>query len=72
MFNRRTLAVIKRELRAKLFSKTFILMTILVPIFMIGILSINIFIQSLSSEQKSNVVVISDTKEIQQKLEDES
>ena len=71
MFNRRTLAVIKRELRAKLFSKTFILMTILVPIFMIGILSINIFIQSLSSEQKSNVVVISDTKEIQQKLEDE-
>ena len=71
MFNRRTLAVIKRELRAKLFSKTFILMTILVPIFMIGILSINIFIQSLSSEQKSNIVVISDTKEIQQKLEDE-
>ena len=71
MFNRRTLAVIKRELRAKLFSKTFILMTILVPIFMFVILSINIFIESLSSEQKSNIIVLTDSNEIQNRIQDE-
>jgi ABC-2 type transport system permease protein len=71
MFNRRTLAVIKRELKSKLFSKTFILMTILVPLFMLGIFSIQIFIHSLSGEQKSNIIVLTDTQEIQQKVESE-
>jgi ABC-2 type transport system permease protein len=69
MFNRRTIAIIKRELKSKLFSKTFILMTILVPLFMFGIISIQIFIHSLSGEQKSNIIVLTDTEEIQQKLE---
>lgn len=71
MFNRRTVAVIKRELKSKLFSKTFIIMTVLVPLFMLGILSIQYFIYSLSEEQKSNIIVFTDNEEIRQKLENE-
>lgn len=71
MFNRRTVAVIKRELKSKLFSKTFIFMTVLVPLFMLGILSIQYFIYSLSEEQKSNIIVFTDNEEIRQKLENE-
>ncbi len=69
MFNRRTLAVIKRELKSKLFSKTFIFMTILVPVFMLFIMGIQYFIYSLSEEQKSNIVIMTDSDEIKNKIE---
>lgn len=71
MFNRRTLAIIKRELKSKLFSKTFIFMTILVPVFMLGIMGIQYFIYSLSEEQKSNIVIMTDNEEIKNKIENE-
>lgn len=71
MFNRRTLAIIKRELKSKLFSKTFIFMTVLVPAFMLGIMGIQYFIYSLSEEQKSNIVIITDSEEIKSKIENE-
>lgn len=71
MFNRRTLAIIKRELKSKLFSRTFIFMTVLVPLFMVGIFAIQYFIMSLSEEQKSKIVVVTDSEEIKSKLENE-
>ncbi len=71
MFNRRTLAIIKRELKSKLFSRTFIFMTVLVPLFMFGIFAIQYFIMSLSEEQKSKIVVVTDSEEIKSKLENE-
>lgn len=71
MFNNRTIAIIKRELKMKLFSRSFILMTFLVPLFMIGIFSIQILIHSLSEEQKSNIILVSDSEEINQKLQNE-
>lgn len=71
MFNRRTLAIIKRELKSKLFSKTFIFMTVLVPAFMLGIMGIQYFIYSSSEEQKSNIVIITDSEEIKSKIENE-
>ena len=71
MFNRRTLAIIKRELRMKLFSKSFILMTLLVPLFMIMIFSIQYFVQSMSEEQRSDLIIISDSDEILNKVQDE-
>lgn len=71
MFNRRTLAIIKRELKSKLFSRTFIFMTVLVPLFMLGIFAIQYFIMSLSEEQKSKIVVVTDSEEIKSKLENE-
>ncbi len=71
MFNKRTLAIIKRELKMKLFSKSFILMTLLVPLFMIGIFSVQYFVQSLSGEQRSDLIVISDSDEILNKVQNE-
>ncbi len=51
MFNKRVLAVIKRELREKLISKAFIVMTLLVP----GLLFVLLGVQTLlmTSEQKN-------------------
>ncbi len=69
MFNNRTIAIIKRELKMKLFSRSFILMTFLVPLFMIGIFSVQILIHSLSEEQKSNIILVSDSDEINQRLQ---
>lgn len=71
MLNNRTAAIIKRELRMKLFNKSFILMTLLVPLFMIGIFSIQYFIQSLSGEQKSVIMLYSDSEELTRRLESE-
>lgn len=71
MLNNRTLAIIKRELRMKLFSKSFILMTLLVPLFMVVIFSVQYIIHSLSEEQKSNIIIYSDSNEINKKLQTE-
>jgi ABC-2 type transport system permease protein len=71
MFNRRTLAIIKRELKAKLFSKTFIIMTLLVPVFMFGLFAIQIFVYSVSEEKNPNVLIVSETNDISQKLKNE-
>jgi ABC-2 type transport system permease protein len=71
MFNRRTLAIIKRELKMKLFSKSFILMTLLVPLFMIGIFSVQYLVHSLSEEERADLIVISDSDEILNKLQNE-
>lgn len=64
MFNRRTYAIIKRELREKLLSKTFVLMTLLLPIFMFGILGIQTFIYSVGNKTKSNLQILSNSPEL--------
>ena len=71
MFNRRTLAIVKRELKAKLFSKAFIIMTLLVPVFIFVLFGIQIFIYSLSEEENPNLLVISETENISQKIKAE-
>jgi ABC-2 type transport system permease protein len=71
MLNRRTLTIIKRELKMKLFSKSFILMTLLVPLFMIMIFSIQYFVQTMSGEQRADLILISDSDEILKKVQDE-
>ncbi|MBP9581280.1 MAG: ABC transporter permease [Ignavibacterium sp.] len=71
MFNRRTLAIIKRELKMKLFSRSFILMTLLVPLFMIGIFSIQYLVHSFSEEERVDLIVVSDSDEILNKLQNE-
>jgi len=71
MFNRRTLAIIKRELKTRLFSKSFIIMTFLVPLFMIMVFSIQYFIQTMAGEQRSDIIIISDSDEILNKVQTE-
>ena len=64
MFNRRTLAIIKRELREKLFSRAFILMTLLVPIFLFAILGMQTFFISMGGDTKANIEIISETPQL--------
>ena len=71
MFNRRTIAIIKRELRVRLFSKTFIIMTLLIPTFIFGIIGIQAILYSYSGEENPKLVIISETKEVKKNLEKE-
>ena len=71
MLNRRTAAIIKRELKTKLFSKSFIIMTLLVPLFMILIFSIQYFVQSMAGDQKTDLIILSDSEEILNKVQNE-
>ena len=68
MFNYRVIALIKRELQEKLLSKAFVLMTLLLPVFMIGIVGVQTFIMSFDSEgNKIEIVTYSDTLELKLK-----
>jgi len=62
MFNYRVVALIKRELQEKLLSKAFVLMTLLLPVFMFGIVGVQTFIMSFESEgKKIEIITYSDT-----------
>ena len=67
MINYRVIALIRRELREKLLSKTFILMTVLLPVLMFGIFGVQSFIMSFDSE-KSVVEIITESEVIGEKL----
>jgi ABC-2 type transport system permease protein len=67
----KTLTIIKREIKTKLFSKSFIFMTLLVPFFMIMIFSIQYLVQSMSGEERSDLIIISDSDEILNQVQNE-
>jgi ABC-2 type transport system permease protein len=71
MFNKRTLAVIKRELRSRLMSKSFILMTLLIPVFLIGILGVQTFLVQYSGGEKYNLEIISTRPQLEKELNTE-
>jgi len=71
MFNRRTLAIIKRELKTKLMNKSFIIMTILVPVFMFGLIGVQVLIYSVSEEENPNLIMVSETENITKRLKNE-
>ncbi len=71
MFNRRTLAIIKRELREKLFSKTFIIMTVLLPLFMIGILAFQTFLYSYEGDSNTNLIIAAESPSLTSEMETE-
>lgn len=58
MFNQRMLSILKRELRDKILSKTFIIMTLLVPLFMIVILALPTFLMTMDKNDNFNITVI--------------
>jgi len=71
MINRRTLAVIKRELKVRLLSKTFIIMTLLIPLFMFGIIGIQVLLQVASGDEHPHLLIISESETIDKVLKDE-
>ncbi len=69
MFNYRVLAVIKRELREKLISKTFIFLTILFPLLLFGMVGIQALLHS--DEGNTRISVISESDALTQSLQNE-
>ena len=60
----KTLTVIKRELKDKLLSKTFVIMTLLLPVFMFGILGFQTFLLSRDTDEGTKIEVISENQEL--------
>ena len=71
MFNKRTLGIIKRELRARLLSRSFILTTLLIPIFLIGILAVQTFLVKFQGDEKYTLEIISVQPELTKNLKSE-
>ncbi len=65
------LAVIKRELKERVMSKAFIIMTLLIPVFMFGLIGIQAFLYSFDGDQKTTIEIVSETDDITLRLEDE-
>ncbi|HSD63833.1 MAG TPA: ABC transporter permease, partial [Ignavibacteriaceae bacterium] len=61
----------KRELREKLFSKTFIIMTILLPVFMVGILALQTFLYSYEGDSDTNLKVIAQSPSLLKEMQNE-
>lgn len=65
MFNiNKTLTVIKRELKDKLLSRTFVIMTLLLPVFMFGILGFQTFLLSRDTDEGTKIEVVSENQEL--------
>ncbi|MCF8240603.1 MAG: ABC transporter permease [Melioribacteraceae bacterium] len=71
MFNYRIAAIIKRELKEKLFSKTFILMTVLIPVLMFGIIGVQAFIATYEGDQDTTIEFITDSIEMESAFQQE-
>lgn len=69
MFNRKTLTIIKRELQTKLLSRTFIIMTVLVPLFMFGIIGLQTFFVSIEGDSNTILKVLTADASLQPGLE---
>jgi ABC-2 type transport system permease protein len=57
--NKRVLTVFYREIKEKLLSKSFIIMTLLIPIFMFGILAFQTFVMTFEGKEKVNIQILS-------------
>ena len=69
MFNKRTLAIIKRELQSKLLSRSFILMTFLVPIFLFGILALQTLFVSIEGDENTSLKIFTEDSSLISDLE---
>ncbi|MGB8317601.1 MAG: ABC transporter permease [Ignavibacteriaceae bacterium] len=71
MFNKRTLGIIKRELRARLLSRSFILTTVLIPVFLMGILAVQTFLIRYHGDEKYNLDVVTNQSELTENFKTE-
>ncbi len=64
MLNNRILAIIKRELREKLMSKAFIVMTLMVPLFMFGIIGMQMLILAYKGDKGTRIELITESESL--------
>jgi ABC-2 type transport system permease protein len=68
MFNYRVIAVIKRELKEKLLSKAFIISTLLIPVFMFGIILIQGAVMQFKGDTHTILEIISESPSLSSEL----
>ena len=64
MLNYRIIAVIKRELREKLMSKAFIIMTLLMPVIMFGFIGLQALMVSFQGDKGTKIEVVTETRDL--------
>ncbi len=70
MFSSRFIAVFKREVKERIISKGFIFATILLPVFMFGLIGIQMLLMNEGATQY-NVIIVSETPELNSRIENE-
>ncbi len=68
MLNSRTLVIIKRELQTRLLSKSFVLMTVSIPILLFIIIGIQGFLMNYESDKGTNLRIVSVNTAILEKV----
>lgn len=71
MLNSRVLAVFKREVKERVVSKGFLLMTILLPVFMFGIIGIQMLLVGGDSGTIFKINVVSESSDVSNRLQNE-
>lgn len=71
MLNRRTLSVMRRELKEKLLSKSFIISTLLIPVFSFGVLGLQTFLMRSGMDSGARLCLVSDSAEVLEALKRE-
>jgi len=62
LLNRRIIAIVKRELREKLMSKSFILMTLLIPLFMLLIIGLQMLLAVYQGDKGTRIELITESE----------
>jgi ABC-2 type transport system permease protein len=68
MFNLKTLTIIKRELNEKLISKSFIIMTFVIPVLMLAMMGLPQLIMHLQNEKGSRIEILTESKGLVEKV----
>jgi ABC-2 type transport system permease protein len=71
MFNYRSKAIIKREIRQQIFTKKFVIMTLALPLFIILVGALQFFITTFDREERSALHIINESTAFQQLLQDQ-
>lgn len=68
MLNKKFISVIKRELREKLMSKAFIISTLLLPVFMFGIIAVQSLLIAYEGDEGTTIEIVTDSEFITNKF----
>jgi ABC-2 type transport system permease protein len=69
MLNSRILAVVKRELKQRLLSKSFIISTLLIPVFIFGIILVQGAMIAFKGDKNTNLEIVTESPAIQKELQ---
>jgi len=71
LFSFRTMAIIKRELKAQVMTKTFIFTTIFVPIILVGLMSLQTFLMMFEDKKDINIEIVVENSQLVSLINDE-